>query len=120
MMTYRSYKASDAIVKRLRTSKENYVQEAGKDGRKAGRLWAANEAEYHELRWLEIYWEAASHDVGLADLKCALDPNDALPPEKFYERINCVGEFKDSDEWANGFAQGATEVYDDVQDEIDK
>jgi hypothetical protein len=107
------------VVERLRASKEKYLKEAEKYGLEAGRRWASDTAEYNELVQVANYWESSRWDVDLGGLRQLIDPNEDLTTEEFYDLVGCKG-FEESDEFAEGFAHGAQEVFEEVAAEIEK
>jgi predicted transcriptional regulator len=107
------------VVERLRASKEKYLKEAEHYGLEAGRKWASDKAEYYELVQVANYWETSRWDVDLDGLRLLIDPNEELTTEEFYDVVGCKG-FEESNEFAEGFAHGAQEVFEEVADEIDK
>lgn len=107
------------VVERLKASKERYLKEAENCGLDAGRSWASNTAEYPELRRVANYWQGSRWEVELGGLRQLIDPDENLSTEEFCELVGCEG-FEESDEFAEGFAHGAAEVYDEVEAEMDK
>jgi hypothetical protein len=108
-----------SVLERLRASKDQYVQHAGKKGREAGRFWATTEAEYHQLRRVANHWESR-HEVVVGALKRLIDPDPELSMDDFNVVVNCEGLFEKSNEWARGFAQGASEVYREFKEETEE
>jgi hypothetical protein len=108
-----------SVRERLRESKAQYVQHAGRNGREAGRFWATTEAEYHQLRRVANHWEG-KHDVVVGALKRLIDPDPEFSTEDFNALLNCEGLFEKSNEWAKGFAQGASEVYREFKEETEE
>jgi hypothetical protein len=100
-------------------SKEKYLKEAEKYGLEAGRRWASDTAEYHELAQVTNYWEGSRWDVDLSGLRQLIDPDEDLSTKEFYELVGCKG-FEESVEFAEGFAHGAQEIYEEVAAEMKK
>ena len=59
-LEHRKERNMTSVVQRLRASKENYLQQAEKDGEKAGRAWASDTAEYAELLGVANSWNQAT------------------------------------------------------------
>jgi hypothetical protein len=65
------------------------------------------------------YWESSRWEVDLSGLRQRIDPDENLTTEEFCELVGCKG-FEESDEFAEGFAHGAQEVYEEVAAEMEK
>jgi hypothetical protein len=107
------------VVERLKASKERYLKETENCGLDAGRRWASNTAEYSELLRVANYWKSSRWEVELGGLRQLIDPDENLSTEKFCELVGCES-FEESGEFAEGFARGAAELYDEVEAEIEK
>ena len=105
------------VIARLRASKLENTDEEYKTGQAYGRQWAEQAAEYAELKRLAVADESRSRDNwdwdGRSIVKAATDNEqdevgyiweDELPP--------------DSEDYFNGFVDGAVEVFEEVADKI--
>jgi hypothetical protein len=106
----------NAVVERLRASKEKHLLEMAKSGRERGRLWACEKAEFDELRRVVDVAGGNDHDA-LEGLKSAIDPQHTLNRTEFAELIG-VGERDMSNEYAVTFVEGAAEVLDQVAPQL--
>jgi hypothetical protein len=112
--SYEQRKGADmnAVVERLRASKEKHLLEIANSGRERGRLWAREKAEFVELRRVVDLAGGDDHDA-LDGLKSAINPRHTLDRIEFADLIG-VEERDMSNEYAAAFAEGAAEVYDQV------
>jgi hypothetical protein len=106
-------------IERLRASKEKYIQQVASNGRSAGRAWACNNADFHELKLIATI-EDPPYDDGkwaLTSLLRAIDPERQLDGDDLagYLRVE-----KDdlSQEFAKGFIEGAREIFEEVEDQL--
>jgi len=60
-------KTMEDVVERLRKSKRDHASERYKEGEEAGRHWANNDAEAHELRRLEDFCQSLWSENGWDD-----------------------------------------------------
>lgn len=104
------------VIERLRASKERLENANAASGKDCGATWAKSAAEYDELSRIS---EAVSIDsIGLDDLKRLIDPEhhmDAHDWKAFWEKH---GDGQPDDAFAQGFAEGAAAVFDEVADQI--
>ena len=103
----------DAIVERLRASKERTENEIKVAGHLAGCEWATGDAEYEELKRLAD-WDRSSCGEGFALEAFAVIKNDGRPLENdcndFWE--SCADILDPPDEYARAFVEGAVEIYE--------
>jgi hypothetical protein len=107
-------------IERLRASKDKYLEKIQDEGVEAGRAWARDRAEFEELRNVANLHESHSSnglDVTVNDLKKAMDPEDDLSVRDFAEILG-FDDQEPSDEFAAAFAEGATDIWIDVKDEL--
>lgn len=128
----RKEKTMENVIERLRASKIQRVNTVERLGREAGRTWATNVAEYDELeRAAEINTNEWFNGVpnapyGWCDylaftiLDTSEDDRDGSVAADFWNRA--VGDPRDprleSEKWLEGFIDGATDVYRDVESKI--
>ena len=101
-----------AAIERLRASKENEDERLKAEGAAAGKAWAAEDAEYHQLEILSTMDFSVEH--GARAIAAILSPN--TRPEEFWETAIGVDEVGDA--FADGFAEAAAEFYDEVRDAL--
>lgn len=116
---HRKGASMSTVVERLKASKGRYLKEAGNLGLNAGRRWASDTAEYPELLRVSNYWQSSRWDVELRGLRQLIDAGENLSAEEFRDLVGCQG-FEESDEFARGFAQGAADIYAEVEAEMGK
>ena len=105
-----------AAILRLRASKVAAEEEDGARGARAGKLWAAEAAEYAWLRRL-VLSDRDFIEHPFEALRAAIDANGEIDSREVQEI--CFGEEKDiSDEYIVAFIMGATEVFSQVRSEL--
>ena len=120
------------VVKRLRDSKARGQEAAKSEGFAAGQTWARDKAEAAELQALEnaydpVYgWGFGSPGSAYSDAEAfffMISPEsdrDRRAAEEFWETI--LGEqsarIAYSDDFVQGFAEGAMDVWDEVKDQL--
>ncbi len=104
-------------------------------GRRAGRRWATNEAEYGPLKhvaalpteWLEQAWQNADGSDGVDEqislvlyevFRPVRRPSDSLELALFFGLETDVLEISLTTEYVEGFAEGAREVWAEVVDKL--
>jgi hypothetical protein len=122
------------VIARLKAADEEDSSEAVQEGRAAGESWAREDARPKELRRLMRFWEQqegarfhleyAAKGAGIAKgLWNFLHPGeegDWRDAEEFWEMTlgeGCGEKIEDVD-YAYGFIDGATDVWDKVKDEL--
>jgi hypothetical protein len=108
------------VIDRLRASKEKYVQEVAGAGKGAGRAWAADKADYRDLKRIAAIEEPQydSDDWALTALWHALDPEHQLDGEEMANHLRVENEDDLTEEFARGFIEGAREIFEEVEDQI--
>jgi hypothetical protein len=106
----------NAVVERLKASKEKHLLETANHGRERGRLWASEKAEYVELRRV-VDLAGANDEEALGSLMSAIDPQNKLDRFEFADLIG-VEERDMSNDYAVAFVEGAAEVYDQVAGQL--
>lgn len=91
-----------AGIERLRASKKLYDEGNKSEGVEAGKEWALNEGEFDELE-----------KVARLNEHPGTDPLEALR-ETNPDLLDSYDEEVLSDEWAEGFIEGAAEIYEQV------
>jgi hypothetical protein len=114
----RSKGKMDAVIERLRKSKEKFSNDEKISGHAAGRAWAQQEASYEELERLAKWepadyvddraWEALVAIAGDADL--ARDYIDFWKDQ--------AGNETPSEDFVLAFVDGAEEVFNEVADKL--
>jgi hypothetical protein len=128
----RKEKTMDNVIERLRASKIQRVNVVQRLGREAGRVWATNVAEYDELErtadidtndWFVGQPSAPygwSDRLAFAILGTTQNDRDSRVAADFWEAA--VGDSRDarlaSDNFLEGFIDGATDVYREVASKI--
>ena len=121
-------------IERLRASKEEDMSEKYQDGQVDGRSWAAEYAEYNELKRLAklmnaghdtaVILSTSETDAYLAAERLAFaitgDDSSRSVSEEFWE--SAIGEESiihlDSDDYVRGFAEGAFAVWNAVSQHL--
>lgn len=106
----------NAVVERLRASKQKHLLEMAKSGRERGRSWACEKAEYEELRRVVDVAGGDDHDAR-DGLKSAIDPQHTLNWIEFADAMG-VEERDLSNEYAAAFVEGAAEIFDQVAPQL--
>jgi len=128
----RKEKTMDSVVERLRASKIQHVNAVERLGREAGRMWASNVAEYDELEHIadidtnEWFNGEPMAPYGWCDylafavLGTPQSELDGSVSQDFWD--SAVGDSHDpritSEKWLEGFIDGATDVYRNVEGKI--
>jgi hypothetical protein len=93
----------NAVVERLKASKEKHLLETANYGRERGRLWASEKAEYVELRSV-VDLAGVNDKEALGSLMSAIDPQNKLDRFEFADLIG-VEERDMSNEYAVAFVE---------------
>ena len=113
----------DQVTERLRASKEQYEEEQERQGKAAGRRWAANEAEYSKLKALvdeaeaSVTFDCAFDMAALMDSVIGADPRNEPESSIWYNADTGRVQYPD-DAYAHGFLAGARGVWNEVSDRI--
>lgn len=107
-----------AVRERLRASKEKRARDGLELGFQAGKKWAEDTAEYHELRALAQQPELDeddADDVSLDWVPNAIGREDA---REFWEEIGTNWQDDLNGFYVIGFQRGALDVWEDVKDDL--
>ena len=110
------------LVERLRASKNAHLESEQVVGKEAGRTWATNSAEYQELaRLVAVPFDAwndndLSYNVGKG-ITGANDDNEGYSEINDFWELR-AGTCEPSDEFVEGFCDGALEVWNEVADKV--
>ena|SRR3984893_849289 len=116
----------EAVIQRLRKSKERLINEDKVAGDAAGRRWASTKASYGELRQLTMGHDDVWNSTGFAEdpgwtflvvLAGNLQRADEYGAE-FWEQWYDDGGGQPSADFVLGFVEGATELFDEVADKL--
>jgi hypothetical protein len=109
------------VVERLRASKQRSEDRDENHGQGAGAEWARVEAEFDELKRIADHAERGG-DRSLDTLRALIDPEremDRSQWAEFWERHGGWNELMTpSDAFADGFIEGAADVYAQVADQL--
>jgi hypothetical protein len=120
--TRRRTMTKEDVVKRLKAEQEKEGAESKARGKRAGRMWAERHAGPGELRRLMKLFNASETSFGsMEELHTALHPGDPDDLDTFKEEA--VGfqewdEVNDDLDFVEGFVDGATDVWDEVENEL--
>jgi hypothetical protein len=103
----------NAVIERLKASKEKYLLKTAKE---RGRLWASDKAEWDELRMV-VDLAGVNDEAALDSLKSAIYSQNEPAWIQFADLIG-VEERDMSNEHAVAFVEGAAEVYDQVESQL--
>lgn len=115
---HRKGKTMATVVERLRASRIKHDQEMETLGTEAGRTWASDTAEFAELQRVSKIEPGAEDEWAAVALSRALDPNGEI--SSLGELSEALGllESDMTNEFLAGFIEGATDVFNDVKDEL--
>src|SRR5205085_633707 len=108
------------VIERLRASKERFEDRQLEAGKEVGRKWATSEAEYHELKAVgDFDADSWPHEVQQDTLGRLIDPDGETSPEEWAEFWDThYGRGKPSSAFIRGFIDGATEIYDEIAEQL--
>jgi hypothetical protein len=112
----------EAVIERLRVSREEELVMANASGLKEGRHWAETRATYADLRRLErsfVPQSGAPEDATIDWIVRLLDPERELGYgwEDLIEH-HLYEEMANDPNFVEGFLTGALEVWEDVKDDV--
>lgn len=109
----------DALIRRLRASKEKHRTSAEAAGRLAGRLWAEKKAGYDEFCRLESVGNAVPEGASIEWLIAMIDPDGekGLVPEDMID-ADVYEAYGDSEAFTEGFTAAALCVWWGVKELI--
>lgn len=109
------------VVDRLRGSKAQYIEDLSESGKDYGRDWAMNTAEYAELsritEQVNLGTGPSTKDA-LFDLINGIEGGVDCDWEEFWERLEVTDESIITEEFIQGFCQGAKAVFDEVKHKL--
>ena len=107
-----------SVIERLRVSKQRAEEANTASGKECGATWAKNTAEYDELSRV---WAAASvinTGIDLAYLQRLIDPGDEMGYQDWQDFWANHGDGDPNDAFAQGFAEGAHDVFEEVRNQL--
>ena len=105
------------VIERLRASKQKHLRETIERGREAGRNWAANTATYGELVRVSKLNMVGPEGYAWGVLRNAVDPMDRLENHELLA-LFLLDAGDVVDETIEAFVEGATAVFEEVEDQI--
>jgi hypothetical protein len=108
----------NAVIERLRASKQLADEANNLSGKECGAAWARETAEYDQLHRV---WGAllAAAEIDVSSLHRLIDPENELDRAEWQEFWEChAGGATLTDAFAAGFAEGANEVFEEVKDKL--
>jgi hypothetical protein len=110
----------DQVVERLRASKERYEDRQLASGKEVGAKWAKTEAEYYELVAVaEFDPDEYPKELDRDSLQWLIDPDGETDPRTWHEFWDThYGRGKPSEAFIRGFVEGATEIYDEIAEQL--
>jgi hypothetical protein len=108
----------DTVVERLRASKQKFENEENAKGHAAGRAWAMQGAEYDELERLNALDEVGFDQTWSYEI-CKVVYGEEVAAQgcaEFWSKWGNRGE--PSEDFAAAFAEGACEVFNEVQEKL--
>ena len=105
-----------AIAERLRASYEEQRDLERQDGQESGAEWAAQFAEFSELRALSRMGEAASDT--LFEWSVEDTPFDNHNRQEFWEGVTGDMDFDLTEEYVEGFVAGALDLWQKVKGDV--
>jgi hypothetical protein len=106
-------------IERLRASRKRRQESDTELGTKAGRAWAADDAEYRELKELH-YLRTAHPDQDPTDaLQAAIDPNHDMDGQELWGRCRFVIE-PPSDEFMKAFVEAVVNLFLEIRKEVER
>jgi hypothetical protein len=100
------------VVARLRDSKERREADLVRTARAEGRRWAAEEAEYFELRNLASYVEVRGYDFGKHPSEEFVTMVMGVEGDEFHDAYNALWDGRNpSAAYVQAFAEAALDIY---------
>jgi len=118
--TLRGSACSKSWPERLRASKARVDERSREAGKSCGARWAKQAAEYDQLQSINV-WTKINVDhvpLNLGALQNLIDPKQGMDRYAWHDFWEKWGEGTPNDAFAEGFIEGAAEVYDDVADQL--
>jgi hypothetical protein len=108
------------VVERLRASKARVDERSREAGKSCGARWAKQAAEYDQLQSINVWTKINVGPVplNLGALQNLIDPKQGMDRYAWHDFWEKWGEGTPNDAFAEGFIEGAAEVYDDVADQL--
>lgn len=117
--SHRKDKSVQTAIERLRASKAQHVQEQTSDAKQNGRAWAADDAEFAQLKRVADIDADALELLGDAwsSIRNATDPEGDLTVAELCNELFGDEDNRD-DEWLIAWIKGAQEFYAEVADQL--
>lgn len=114
---HRKGQTMETAIERLKASKQQYLEAEQSDGYQTGRDWAKDVAEYGELKEIAaLDFTGESCDGALGALYATVEK------DSFWDDFNRTVRGNDdvdwTDEYAGAFIEGASDFYDEVEDQL--
>ena len=109
--------AMGAVIERLKASKAAHEEQQTERGHAAGRRWAKHTAKYEELTRLD---KVDPEDEPINAIHKAVDPDAEQEWGEVLEALGASHADLEDDTFAQAFLNGAREVYDEVEDQLDE
>jgi hypothetical protein len=108
------------VINRLRASKERFEAEELEAGKQVGSKWAKTEAEYRPLARVAAFAaDASDSDMEPETLQLLIDPDREIDPREWVEFWEeQYGDGIPSKPFIRGFIEGATELYDEIAEQL--
>jgi hypothetical protein len=106
-------------IERLRASRKKREESDTELGTKAGRAWAADDAEYRELKELHYRRTKYPDQDPTEALEFAIDPNHEMQGPELWDRCRVVIE-PPSDEFMKAFVEAAVNLFLEIRKEVER
>jgi hypothetical protein len=108
------------VIERLRASKERVEQRSRESGIECGKTWARQSAEYDELKRIAEWttMEGVEVPYTLDALTGLIDPEREMDRYSWHDFWEKHGAGSVDDAFAEGFIEGAAEIFDEIADEL--
>ena len=107
----------DKVVERLRASKAQRLEELNVEAEEAGREWARDKAEHHDLAALAAIDQQV--DITVDVVYATLDPEKNMNAREFMEYLD-LSKVRESEleDYIGPFVDGAVEVFHEVEAQL--
>jgi hypothetical protein len=108
------------VIERLRASKARTEERSRESGKECGKTWAQQAAEYDELKQIAGYAKinVAPAPMDLNALQTLIDPEREMDRYQWHDFWQTHGDGDPNDAFAEGFIEGAAEVFDEIEDQL--
>jgi hypothetical protein len=110
------------VIERLRASKARVEERSRESGKECGKTWAQQAAEYDELKRIAGYAKIKQvpAPVNLEAVQTLIDPEKEMTRYEWHDfwQKHGDGDGDPNDAFAEGFVEGATEIYDEIADQL--